>query len=319
MSRTVVPKVVNSTHGPDVASTRPPSRYVTRNYGTEIIALVRTTSQVSDCPHRYHDAVNEVWVPEYIDVHTASVARMYDYYLGGAHNLEVDRTAARQAIAIMPQIVPTARANRAFLQRAVRACLELGIRQFLDLGSGIPTVGHVHEIAHAVDPTARVAYVDTDPIAVAHTELLLADVPAASITRADMTNPATVLSAPGVADLLDFDRPMAVIAAAVLHFVANDRKPREILNTYRDVTAPGSLLVFSHGAASEGQPTKLGELYQRTSHPLAGRTEAEIAELLEGWRLLEPGLVEANEWRPEDLMTTPPERTPMLAALAGRP
>ncbi|HEX4721449.1 MAG TPA: SAM-dependent methyltransferase [Pseudonocardiaceae bacterium] len=264
--------------------------------------------------------MNEVWVPEYIDVHTASVARMYDYYLGGGHNLEADRAAARAVIEVMPLMVPTARANRAFLQRAVRACLDQGVRQFLDLGSGIPTVGHVHEIAHAVDPNAKVAYVDTDPIAVAHTELLLANVPAASITRADMTNPAQVLSAPGVADLLDFDRPVAVIVAAVLHFVANERNPKAILNTYRDAAAPGSLLVFSHGAVSDlVEGTEVGELYQRTSHPLVGRTETEIAELLQGWQLLEPGLVEANDWRPEDLAEPPLQRTPMLAAVASRP
>src|SRR5690242_13411700 len=127
-----------------------------------------------------------VWMPENIDLHTANVARMYDYFLGGAHNLKIDRIAARQAIEIMPQIVRSARANRAFLRRAVRVCLDRGVRQFLDLGSGIPTVGHVHETAHRIDPTARVAYVDTEPVAVAHTEMLLADLPTASITRADI-------------------------------------------------------------------------------------------------------------------------------------
>jgi hypothetical protein len=247
--------------------------------------------------------MNEVWVPEDVDVRTASVARMYDYFLGGGHNLAVDRAAARQAIEIMPQIIASARANRAFLQRAVRACLDLGIRQFLDLGSGIPTVGHVHEIAHAVDPAARVAYVDTDPIAVAHTELLLADVPAATVTRADMTDPAAVLSAPGVTELLDFSRPVAVIAAAVLHFVADDRNPHGILNTYRDATEPGSALVFSHGADDYDLPERMnaiGDVYQRTNHPGQSRTRDQILAMIDGWHLLDPGLVDANAWRPDN-------------------
>jgi len=264
--------------------------------------------------------MREAWVPEDIDVTTASVARMYDYFLGGGHNLEVDRAAARQAIAIMPPIVDTARANRAFLRRAVRACMDAGIRQFLDLGSGIPTVGHVHDIAHRVDRAARVAYVDTDPIAVAHTELLLAGLPTTTITCADMTDPAAVLSAPGVRDLLDLDQPIAVVAAAVLHFVPDDRDPRGILQTYRKITAAGSMLVFSHGAAITDQPDRgraISELYRRTSHPGQSRCEAEILALLGDWRLLSPGLVDAHAWRPDHPNGTAPEQVRMWAALAA--
>lgn len=262
--------------------------------------------------------MREVWVPEDVDVTTASVARMYDYFLGGGHNLEVDRLAARQAIAIMPQIVDTARSNRAFLRRAVRACLDSGIRQFLDLGSGIPTVGHVHEIAHQVDRTTRVAYVDTDPIAVAHTELLLANQPTTTITRADLTDPAAVLSAPGVRDLLDLDQPIAVIAAAVLHFVADDRDPRGLLATYHEIAAAGSMLVFSHGAGMVDQRDQaVGEVYRRTSHPGQNRSESEILALLGKWRLLSPGLVDAQAWRPDQANAQIPERTRIWAALAA--
>jgi len=258
-------------------------------------------------------------MPEDIDVRTANVARMYDYFLGGGHNLDIDRIAARQAIEIMPQIVIAARANRAFLQRAVRACLDLGIRQFLDLGSGIPTDGHVHEVAHQVDPAARVAYVDTDPIAVAHTELLLAGVTGASVTRADIADPADVLSAPGVAGLLDFDQPVAVIATAVLHFVTDDRNPHRILRTYRDATVSGSLLVFSHGAVDHDQPDRMAAIrdhYRNTSHPLQRRTSAQIAALLDGWHPLDPGLVDANAWRPDDYDIPDPNQITMLAAVA---
>ena len=260
-------------------------------------------------------------MPEHVDLRTANVARMYDYFLGGAHNLEIDRIAARQAIKIMPQIVRSARANRAFLRRAVRACLDRGVRQFLDLGSGIPTVGHVHETAHQFDPTARVAYVDTDPVAVAHTELLLSDTPTASITCADITDPAAVLSAPGVAGLLDFDQPIAVIAAAVMHFVPDDRDPRRILDTYRDTTAPGSMLVFSHGAVDENQPQRMDairEHYSTTSHPLQRRTRGQIAALIGGWYPLDPGLVDASMWRPDDFDLRVAGQVTMLVAVAGR-
>jgi hypothetical protein len=264
--------------------------------------------------------MREAWVPDDVDVRTASVARMYDYFLGGGHNLDVARAAARRAIEIMPRIVTMARANRDFLRRAVRACLAAGVRQFLDLGSGIPTVGHVHEIAHQVDPTVRVAYVDTDPIAVAHTELLLVNEPATSATRADLTDPADVLSAPGVAGLLDLNRPIAVIAAAVLHFVSDEHDPRGLLDTYRAATAPGSLLVFSHGARNDrrDEGEAISELYRSTSHPGHARTEAEIRALLGEWRLLPPGLVDATEWRPDPHDCPSDGRPTSWAALARR-
>jgi SAM-dependent methyltransferase len=264
--------------------------------------------------------VADGWIPEEIDVRTASVARMYDYYLGGGHNLEVDRVAAERAIAIMPDIVTVARSNRAFLQRAIRAILDLGVRQFLDLGSGIPTVGHIHEIALAIDPASRVAYVDTDPVAVAHTRRLLAGVSGVSVTRADLTDPPSVLLAPGVAELLDFGDPIAVVAAAVMHFVPDERDPQGILNAYRDATVPGSMLVFSHGANDPNRPVNMDALkdhYQHnTSHALQRRTEAQIAALLDGWQLLAPGLVDANTWRPNN-PTLVPDRAGMLSAVAS--
>lgn len=184
-------------------------------------------------------------------------------------------------------------------------------------------MGPVHEIAHRVDRSARVAYVDTDPIAVAHTELLLAGLPTTTITRADITDPAAVLSAPGVRDLLDLDQPIAVIAAAVLHFVPDDRDPRGILETYREISAAGSMLVFSHGAVITDQPDRdraIGQLYRGTNHPGQRRCDAEILALLGEWRLLSPGLVDAHAWRP-DHPNGPhgsvPERTRMWAALAA--
>ncbi|HEY4021315.1 MAG TPA: SAM-dependent methyltransferase, partial [Pseudonocardiaceae bacterium] len=188
--------------------------------------------------------------PAEFDVTRPNAARMYDYFLGGAHNLAIDRELADKTIAIMPGIVDMARANRSFLRRAVQYCMKAGIRQYLDLGSGIPTVGHVHEVAHRIDRAARVAYVDIEPVAVAQTKRLLADVPTATVTKADITDPKQVLAAPGVAELLDFNQPVAIVACAVLHFVPDSADPVGVLTTYRDHLSPGGALVFSHGASS---------------------------------------------------------------------
>ncbi|HEX3782492.1 MAG TPA: SAM-dependent methyltransferase [Pseudonocardiaceae bacterium] len=237
-----------------------------------------------------------------VDVSRPHVARMYDYYLGGTHNLAIDREWADKTIEVMPGIVAAARANRAFQQRAVRYCLDAGLRQFLDLGSGIPTVGHVHEIAHALDPAIRVAYVDVEPVAVAQTKRLLSDVPTATVTEADIADPSTVLSAPGVAELLDFGQPIVVIACAVLHFVSDEQSPAAILAKYRGSVAPGSALVFSHGEISveaTEQGAKLHELFGKTTQPGHRRTRADIETMLAGWELVDPGLVDVAEWRPD--------------------
>jgi hypothetical protein len=226
---------------------------------------------------------------------------MYDYFLGGAHNLAIDRELADQTIALMPGIVEMARANRAFLQRAVQYCMRAGIRQYLDLGSGIPTVGHVHEVAHAIDRAVRVAYVDIEPVAVAQTKRLLADIPTASVTKADIAEPKQVLAAPGVAELLDFSQPVAVVACAVFHFVPDAVDPAGVLAIYRDNLVPGSALVFSHGAASLAteQSEQMVALYKRTSQPGHRRTKDDVEAMLAGWSLVEPGLVNAAAWRPE--------------------
>ena len=240
--------------------------------------------------------------PAVFDVTRPNAARMYDYFLGGAHNLAIDRELADQTIAIMPGIVSTARANRAFLQRAVQYCMKAGIRQYLDLGSGIPTVGHVHEVAHRIDRAARVAYVDIEPVAVAQTKRILADVPTATVTKADIADPKQVLAAQGVAELLDFSQPVAVVACAVFHFVPDSADPAAVLAAYRDHACPGSALVFSHGATSLSaeQSEELHGLYQRTTQPGHRRTQDDIDGMLAGWSLVEPGLVDAAAWRPED-------------------
>jgi hypothetical protein len=187
-----------------------------------------------------------------IDFERANAARMYDFLLGGGHNFAVDRAQVAKVLAGHPGADYLARANRAYLGRVVRWCLEQGVNQFLDLGSGVPTVGNVHEIAHQVDRTARIAYVDFEPVAVAHACEILTEVATVSLTHADIREPRTVLEAPGVVDLLDFTRPVAVLAVAVLHFIPEDIA--DILAAYQAPLAAGSVVALSHASDDQDDP-----------------------------------------------------------------
>ena len=237
-----------------------------------------------------------------VDVDRPNAARMYDYYLDGNTNLEVDRAAAEEALKVGPWARTYARANRAFLGRAVRYLTEQGIDQFLDLGSGIPTVGNVHEVAHQLNPASRVAYVDIVPVAVAHARRLLADYDNVSITQADIREPEIVLSEPGVAELLDFRRPVAVLAVAILPFVTDDTEAAEVTAGYREACVTGSHLAISHISPLNVTDEQLAHAYEvmaRTPTPVKWRTENEIRPLLAGYALVEPGLVWTPHWRPE--------------------
>ncbi|MFD1149026.1 SAM-dependent methyltransferase [Saccharothrix hoggarensis] len=256
-----------------------------------------------------------------IDLTRPSAARVYDYYLGGAHNFAVDREMAEQAIAMWPELPLIMQANRAFLRRAVEFCVERGVTQFLDLGSGIPTVGNVHEVARAADPTSRVVYVDSDPIAVTYSRTILGDDPRTTVVQEDLRQPSDVLSCPQVVELLDFDRPIAVMMVAVLHFVQDD--PAGIIAAYRDAVPPGSYLVVSH-ATQEGQATQADEhtdLYRRrTATPMTMRSKAEVEALFDGFDLVEPGVVHLPLWRPASLedVDEHPERFAGLAAVGRK-
>jgi hypothetical protein len=237
-----------------------------------------------------------------VDVDRPNAARMYDYFLDGDTNLAVDRAAAEEALKVGPWARSYARANRAFLGRAVRYLTEQGIDQFLDLGSGIPTVGNVHEVAHQLNPAARVAYVDIEPVAVAHARRLLADYDSVSITQADIRRPETVLAEPGIAELLDFTRPVAVLAVAILPFVTDDTEAAEVVAGYRDACVSGSHLAISHISQLNVTDEQLAHAYEvmaRTPTPVKWRTEAEIRPLLDGYTLVEPGLVWTPKWRPD--------------------
>lgn len=235
------------------------------------------------------------------DLERPNAARIYDYWLGGAANFAVDRVMARDIMAVEPRVVDLCRANRAFLARAVRYCVGNGIRQFLDLGSGIPTVGNVHDIAQREDPHCRVAYVDVEPVAVAHSARLLADNPLATITQADLQQPERVLASAGVTELLDLDQPVAVLAVMVLQYFPDTAAVARVLAEYRERLAPGSALAVSHLTGDDPDMNMAGIAAgtrgaATNAHP---RTRAQVAELLGDAELVPPGLTWVNEWRPE--------------------
>jgi hypothetical protein len=238
------------------------------------------------------------WIPDEVNTEVPSAARIYDFLLGGAHNFEADRLVGKKILDLLPDGRQVAASNRAFLARAVRYLIEQGITQFLDLGSGIPTVGNVHEIAQAADPRARVVYVDYDPVAVAHSELILAGNERATVVDADMTEPDRVLANPGVRRLLDFDEPIGLLLVAVFHFVADERHPRDIVRKYLNVLPPGSFVALSHLTADQ-YPAEMDGVVaamRNSRDPMYFRSYAEVAALFEGLELVEPGVVHAPLW-----------------------
>lgn len=252
------------------------------------------------------------WAPRSIDISVPSVARIYDYYLGGSHNFEVDREAARKAMEFMPGLPRVMRANRAFLRRAVRFALEEGITQFLDIGSGIPTFGNVHEIAQAASPGARVVYVDHDPVAVTHSQAVLAGNDDADVVAADLRKPGEILESAQLRRLIDLNRPVALLLVAILHFVEDTDDPYAAVAALRDALAPGSMLVLTH-ASYEGIPLPpersegAVDVYKDMRNPLIMRSRDEIARFFEGYDMVEPGLVPMPHWRPE---TAPEDEDP---------
>jgi hypothetical protein len=253
------------------------------------------------------------WAPESIDLERPNAARVYDYLLGGAANFETDRVFAEKLLEMMPAARPAARMNRAFLRRAVRYCVSAGIDQFLDIGSGVPTAGNVHEIA----PGARVQYVDNEPVAVTHSELLLRDNPNASCMLGDLTDPDPILAA----STLDFSRPVGLLMVAVLHFIPDEAGPHEAVARYVSMLAPGSYLVLSHGAERSTTPTEVDRLYETSANPGVRRTPAEIATFFDGLELVEPGLVWTPEWQPDspDDKLDDPASSLVMAGVGRKP
>lgn len=262
------------------------------------------------------------WIPPEIDSQRPSVARVYDFLLGGDHNFASDRDLATGLLRVEPQARELARANRSFLRRAVRAVAAQGVRQFVDIGSGIPTQGNVHEVARGVDPDARVVYVDNDDVAVAHSRTILAGDDRAAILQADMRRPGAILADPALTRLVDFTEPVAFLLVAALHLIKDEEDPGAIVAALRDACAPGSHLVISHltHEAEPGKTAAIGKLYDRASSPAVSRSHAEILDFFDGWDLLDPGLVYIPLWRPGEGETVDrPERFLGFAGVGRRP
>jgi hypothetical protein len=231
-----------------------------------------------------------------------NIARVYDYLLGGSHNFAADRASAEEFLGRWPDARETMRVNRAFLGRAVRYLAgSVGLCQFLDIGSGIPTMGNVHEIAQQAYPAARIVYADIDPVAVLHSQAILARNPGAIAIQADLRQPRGILDQPELRRTLDLSQPVGLLLVAVLHFFPDAGEPAALVAGLRDALAPGSYVVISH-ATTDGQPAHVAEamdLYARTTAPFEPRSHAGILRFFDGFDLVEPGLVRAPLWRPD--------------------
>lgn len=253
-------------------------------------------------PERSSSWERPTWAPPGVNLDRPSVARVYDYFLGGFHNFAADREVGEQTRRLLPEVSTIVLANRAFLTRAVRYCVAAGVTQFLDIGSGIPTVGNVHETAQEADPQARVVYVDVDPVAVVHSRAILADNKQATAIQADLREPESILRHPELQELLDLSQPVAVLMVAVLHFVANAEDPAGIIDQYWKDMAPDSHLVISHAAEPQvptSRTAEAQELYSRAVAQYVYRTQDEVRKLFDRFELVDPGVVPMDEWRPD--------------------
>ncbi|HEX3650716.1 MAG TPA: SAM-dependent methyltransferase [Pseudonocardiaceae bacterium] len=264
------------------------------------------------------------WVPEGIEVTVPNAARVYDYVLGGYHNFAADREFVDEALKVWPNAAAVGHAHRAFIRRSVRWLVHAGIRQFLDIGSGIPTLGNVHEIAQAAAPDARVVYVDIDPVAVAHSKAILADNPLADALQADLRDIDDILGHRDVTTLIDLERPVAVLFNSVLHFITDNGEVQAVMNRLRDTMVRGSYLVITHGthvAELTREQSEVTELYKRSTTAPPGhlRVPAEVAALLGDMEVVAPGIVPVTEWHPDPEETDDLAPPAMLAVVARQP
>ena len=254
-----------------------------------------------------------------------NVARIYDYILGGKDNFAADRRAAQQLLAALPDIAGVVRDNRSFIGRVVRFLAgEAGIRQFLDLGAGLPTQSCVHEMAQAIAPDARVVYVDNDPVVCSHGQALLGQRDTVGVALGDLRRPAEILRHPAVLAKLDFSQPVGVLCVCALHFVPDEEKPHQIIAEYRDHLAPGSYLALTHGITAptpeddpDGVVQSVTNIYQNASAQIHVRPTKEIERFFDGFEIIEPGVLWTADWRP-DPGTRPAGRPDSLHGGVGR-
>jgi hypothetical protein len=265
------------------------------------------------------------WARSDIDLNRASPARIYDYLLGGYHNFEIDRETIEKSILVNPNVRPAAIANRSFLRRAVNFLLDQGIDQFLDIGTGIPTVGNVHEIVQGTNPEAHVVYVDIDPVAVAHSRTILQGNPRVIAIQGDARKPKELLENPELQALLDFSRSIGVLFVAVLHFVPEDDLAYNSVYTMRDALPSGSYIVISHSTYENAPPDvyeKIVKIGNQASLAFKHRTLPEMKRFFEGLELVDPGVVHVPLWRPEtpdDTFLNEPERAVNYGGVGRKP
>ncbi|MDN3352108.1 SAM-dependent methyltransferase [Actinomadura sp. DC4] len=239
--------------------------------------------------------------PVGIDTSRPSVARMYDYYLDGKDNYAVDRAAVDKVAEALPEVRQVARENRAFLRRAVRHMARQGIRQFIDIGSGLPTAGNTHEIAQEIIPDARVVYVDNDPVVLAHGRALLAADDNTTVATADLHSPDDVLGHAQTTKLIDFAEPVGVLLIAMVHFLTSEERPR-VMGRLHGALAPGSHIAATHTSTDGQSPDATAQIeavYATTPTPIYLRSRAEIEPFFDGFALVAPGLVMLDEWQPD--------------------
>lgn len=262
-------------------------------------------------PERWHGA----------DTTKAHPARVYDYWLGGKDHFAADRIVAERVSANSPEVTMACRENRAFLGRAVRMLAGSGERQFLDIGTGFPTMGNSDEAAHSVAPDAHVVCVDNDPVVLAHSRALLSrrGATATTVVAGDLRDPEKILSDPDLRKVLDFDRPIVVLLVAILHFLRDEDDPAGIIARFREVMAPGSHLVVSHATYDFNiKVLNNSRVWNDATAPFIPRSRAQIAALLGGFDLLEPGLVDVAHWRPDGTRPMPPLHLNIYGAVAAK-
>jgi S-adenosyl methyltransferase len=255
-----------------------------------------------------------------VDVSRPHTARMYDYYLGGKNHYAADRELADKVLASMPSARTAARENRAFMGRAVRYLTrEAGVRQFLDIGTGLPATGSVHEVAQAVEPSSRVLYADNDPLVLAHARALLTSTPEGrtAYIHADLREPESILASPVLHEVIDLSQPVALMLVAILHFIPDEAQPGQIVATLLGALPAGSYLVASHGTTEHDPvgPAAGQAAYRSSGVTGRARNASEFAELaFSGLELVPPGVVLVSEWRPED---PGPRPTPAEVSIYG--
>jgi hypothetical protein len=260
-----------------------------------------------------------------IDTSVPNVARIYDYILGGKDNFAADRAAPRQLLAVLPDVAGVVRDNRSFIGRVVGFLAgQAGVRQFLDLGAGLPTQNCVHQMAQAIAPDARVVYVDNDPVVCSHGQALLGPRDTVGFVRGDLRRPDEILRDPELLARLDLSQPVGVLCVCALHFVPDEEKPHQIIAEYRDRLAPGSYLAITHGITAEtpeedpdGVVQGVTNVYQNASAQMHVRSRKEIARFFDGFEVIEPGVVWIADWRP-DPDTRPAGRPDSLYGGVGR-